>query len=406
MPLARRSTELSTSYHAPVGITVRTDRRREHVVGGGLVVPAASLPEGLHLKRVWHPGLVALSLVPSCSEEGVVVSAQETEHFEISSEARVCRGTLELIERVAGEAALLHGAPVVDVTVPLALGEQAVEVNCADQALEFQAGGCAQGDGVDTRVYTTMGLVLHEVVHAVRRRDGVRGPAFLEEGLAELASGSAGREYGVAFDAAGWTGSLEDIAAAEGPIAFEELYLVAPHLFAWMTSLDAGALEAISSPGLGVDDLGAVMGLTMEELEDSWRGSSEGVYWRGRPCDGTALPELGSVAAVDYSTQVLCSEVGSYGSPGQEFGVRHKVCFDIAVAGSYGITNQSDAGTLSLRLDERIPCASGGELEAIQSRVLPPGASSSGPLAPCSWIAEFQSEHDDYRAALQITPNR
>ena len=103
----------------------------------------------------------------------------------LSDGARICQPTLErLDDEVERIAEALGVSPDPEDRIALHYGDWAVKELCDIEAEvgEFRWGGCADRDGL--WIAAQPGAESHEIVHTLRLREGLFGPAYWEEGLA------------------------------------------------------------------------------------------------------------------------------------------------------------------------------------------------------------------------------
>lgn len=150
--------------------------------------------------RRWLPAalpwaLAVLGCAPDVQplDDGVV----ETAHLRITNTTGnpICAGTPILLERELERIAAAVELPLwpEDDKLEVRFGEDAVAEVCGDPA-EGQLNGCVRrvdGELVVAAVEVSY-TASHELVHALRRENGVWSTTAFEEGLAELLAGSDG----------------------------------------------------------------------------------------------------------------------------------------------------------------------------------------------------------------------
>jgi hypothetical protein len=308
-----------------------------------------------------------------------------TEHLEAfpSDSEMICRGTLDLME-----AQVVRVAEILRVDLPerirVDFGPSAIAEYCGTDA-----GGCATGLRENTRVVADDSSAYHELVHGVRRANGLRGTRFFEEGLAGVLAGFHPfpiRFYG---DPQGVTRSPAMLATAAWDEITHDDYGLAGHFVSWIfTTFDEDTVAAFfnDEESMSADTVDAAFadhfGLSLAEAEALWRTTAEDEYAWGARCDpSAALAWSGDV--LEFRTRLACDEPRTLG-PG--YGVtlgNVSNCFLLDQPGNLRVEMLADAGTTTIQSQE---CHSSGlTSEYFQAKTIAAGESLELPFAGCTW---------------------
>jgi hypothetical protein len=218
---------------------------------------------------------------------------------------RICRPTLERldaeVERIA-EALGVVADP--EQRIPLHYGDHPVKELCdiEYEVGDFIGGGCADDDG--SWIAAQPGAESHEIVHTLRIRHGLFGPAYWEEGLATYlgtrrpyaefsvwASGDLqpsqslrSHEYP---DQAGYTESAHFITFIDQTYGSDRV-----RALSW-------ALGEGTEPGAAFEQ---ALGVSLEAVEERWKTEADHMYDLGPVCEASI--------AVGAEPVVIRGEIG------------------------------------------------------------------------------------------------
>jgi hypothetical protein len=262
---------------------------------------------------------------PGCAPDGDPDGAVETAHFRITTTTGnpICAGTPLLLEsevvRIAEALELSLWAE--DDKLDVRFGEDSVAEVCSDSEYEH-VNGCVRGDDSDFVVASTelAYTALHELVHAVRAKNGLWSAIVFEEGLAEIASGSDGFPVYVHYPhGEPYVGPVEllGLPRSEFELGF---YVPAESFVSWLweTHGRSPLMSFMNDPLLS--DVEAVLagfeehfGQSLAEAEQAWRIDDRPDPIWGAPC----LPERTWSLAdgpVEVSGDFDCREPTVYGA--------------------------------------------------------------------------------------------
>lgn len=340
--------------------------------------------------------LSGLFCVASCGEAAPGFS---TEHLivEPSDSDVMCRGTLDDME-----AQLVRVAAALDVEVldPIELyyGPSAVAERCI-RIPGVVVGGCADGYGADTFIASEGTSLYHEIVHGVRRSNGMRGPSFFEEGIAVVLSGF--RPFPFHLGA-----SPEQLPPVRGPAALarspdwridSEDYGNAGHFTAWLIETHGQeTVAAFLNDAHLADAVDEVFtdhfAISLDDAELDWRADSDAEYIFGEVCDpARALAWSGDV--LEYSARLACDEPHVRGPDYNIIGTR-SACFPLEAAGTMRVQLIADSGELRLRNQKN--CRTVGPLppEHYQDKTVAASETIVADFAPCTWEVILTTELD------------
>lgn len=276
-----------------------------------LVMPACSSPEAMP-SGDGPPDPV--DAWPVCAEDGIVAD-YETGYLRLINHTGgpVCAGTLDMLDVEVERLADLMGLPV-EAPFIVDYGVLAAIETC-EYDPDSTEGGCIRGYGCETRVSTSYGAQVHELVHAVRHLHGIRGPSVLEEGLAVILGNerpSRGQSIGVSNLEP--RSMLELIELSPGEVGVER-YAYGAHFLSFLMDEygQAPVLEMLSGPGYPdlLDELAQQhLGESLERLDERWREETwETSYTTPPPCH--ELVPLG--AGFGAGATLDCNDAGTLG---------------------------------------------------------------------------------------------
>lgn len=232
---------------------------------------------------------IVLGLLGLAACEGAESGVFITDHLVIepSDSDLICRGTLEDMEVQTMRVAKTLG---VEVPYPIQVdyGGLAVKEQC--DSSRFPVGGCAQGLDEDTNVAAQPSSIYHELVHAVRLVNGRRGPAFFEEGIAEVLSASWPLFYYTEIWADGVELGPKELAALPRSEFQPAHYFIAGHFTSWLilTRGEEVVANFLNDDELASDASAAFarhFGLSLDDADAAWRSSSNARYIWGYDCE-------------------------------------------------------------------------------------------------------------------------
>ncbi len=351
-------------------------------------------------------------LVVACAEPPT--DPPEVEGGEVLVEAvagaRACAGTTSWAEaEIARIVAQTGLEPAFDLRVTL--GDAAAAAECTDIDDPQTVLGCTVGDGSAVEVFTTPTAFSHELVHALRRHQGLRTRAMFEEGFAELVNGSAAYPR---FD------SLDPASLSEawwpqtqirlGPAEFRDAqsYRIATHFLDFVREREGLESLAAFMRG-GIDDSAerAVQrfeihfGVSLDAMVESWRDAGPRDTGLGDPCaEGIeVLPEEGGVLRVT----VDCDREGTMGLVGASESAWTRECVRLS-AGRYAVALAAETGVVHWA---SVPesCEEGTSAVEASAVTVASGETVTLERGACAWALTFASTRDGPEAfELTLTP--
>ena len=313
-----------------------------------------------------------------------------TEHIvaEPTDSDVVCRGTLDDMETQVMRVALSLG---LDLPFPITVffGPSAVAARCSTVPSGL-GGGCTDGFLDKTEVASEAPSVSHEIVHAVRRTNNIRGPSFFEEGIAVVLGGVRPYVRTINLDAAslGPQQGPEALAHYPEPNIRSDDYGVAGHFTAWLLATygQEVVVAFLNDPRLAetVDDAFLEhFGLTLAEAEQAWRATAAFVYTFGEACDpDRALAWSGDT--LEYTAELACEAPHVIGPSLDRITLR-STCFPLAESGTMHVELSAPAGQAILRAQDDCLTADLLSAEHYQDKLLAAGDALDLPFAPCTW---------------------
>jgi hypothetical protein len=232
----------------------------------------------------------AVSLDTDPEAEPMVEPDRRSAYFDVflDPDARACSPTLERLDAELERLSSALGVGV-DSEEPIELhyGGQSVDERCRTEpdVLEYFGGGCTDEDG--RWIAAQPGVEGHGIVHALRRRAGLVGPGYWEEGLATylgtwrpyapLRVWAAGEQDPSASLRSGGHLSHVDHLEAAHFIAYLEETHGADDL-RWLSRL----LGEGADPGAAIEE---VFEATLEDVEMRWLAEADRMYELGPLCD-------------------------------------------------------------------------------------------------------------------------
>lgn len=329
-----------------------------------------------------RPILLGLLCAAGCGE--AAPGGFVTEHLiiEPTDSEVVCRGTLDDLEaQVVRVAGLLD----VEVREPIEVyyGASAVEERCRDIP---GIGGCTDGLYDETFVASGFISLYHELVHAVRFSNGIRGPSFFEEGIAVVLSGFRPYPYSLMAMA-------DRVPSEQGPATLArgagridpDDYGVAAHFMAWLiaTRGQAEVTAFLNDPRLA-DAVDVVFtdhfAVSLDDAEQDWRATSEPTYTFGEVCDpARALAWSGD--GLTYGGRLAC-EAARVSGPELGFIATRGACVPLERPEMVRVELVASSGEVTLRHQD--DCLAVGPLPAeyYQDKRLDAGETITAPFAP------------------------
>jgi hypothetical protein len=223
----------------------------------------------------------------------------------LSQGARICPPTLARLDAEVERLAEALGVPLdPEERIALHYGDWAVKERCEVEyeVGDFFGGGCADADGL--WIAAQPGAESHEVVHALRVREGLRGPPYWEEGLATyLGTWRPYAEFSV------WaSGDLQPSRSLRSPELPDRAgYTEAAHFITFIDqTYGSERVRALSySLGEGVEPGAAFeqsLGVSLESVEERWKSEAAHMYDLGPVCEASI--------AVGAEPVVIHDEIG------------------------------------------------------------------------------------------------
>lgn len=320
-----------------------------------------------------------------------------TDHLIVEPEDSkvLCDGSLDDWEtQVLRVAAALK----LDVPYPITVyfGQSAVDEHCTPRP-DFNLGGCTGSAGDETYIAALHPSVYHELVHAVRRTNGIRGPSFFEEGIAVVLGGFRPYPITVMPDPASLPPDQGPHALATSAVSQipSESYGVAGHFTAWLIATYGQDTVAafLNDPALAdttEDVFTAHFGLPLADAEQAWRANSEPEYTFGQVCDpDRALAWDGDT--IEYSAQLACDAPHVLGPDLNTITLR-STCFSLEQPVTLHVELLASAGGASFRQNGDCLALAGVPKEHFQGKTLLAGETMDLPFAPCAWEVSLSTE--------------
>ena len=333
-------------------------------------------------------GLLGLAACEG-AESGVFI----TDHLVIepSGSDRMCRGTLEDMEAQTVRVAKTLG---VDVPYPIQVdyGVSAVKEHC--DSSRFPVGGCANGLGEDTYINAQPSSIYHELVHAVRLVNGHKGPAFFEEGIAEVLSAFWPLFYRTEIRAAELELGPEELAALPRSEFQPFHYFVAGHFMSWLlrTRGEAAVAEFLNDDELASDASAAFarhFGLSLHDADAAWRSSSDERYTWGEGCDPRyALTWKGPT--LEFDGKLDCRTSNTTGPINDIMSTRVH-CFTLDQPGTVRVELIAPGGLVEFVCRGDIT-GSPQPYDYFRAQQIPAGEAIELPLEQCTWRVAVMTE--------------
>jgi hypothetical protein len=206
----------------------------------------------------------------------------------LSQGARICRPTLERLDTEVERIAEALGVPLdPEQRIALHYGDWAVKELCdvEYEVGDFFGGGCADDNGL--WIAAQPSAESHEIVHALRVREGLRGSPYWEEGLATYYGTS--RPYGP-FSA--WpSGDLQPSQSLRSSEVPDEAgYTESAHFIAFLDQAHGSERLRELSQLLGADiepgtAFQQALGASLEDIEARWKTEADHMYDLGPICE-------------------------------------------------------------------------------------------------------------------------
>jgi hypothetical protein len=280
--------------------------------------------------RCW-PCIVVLA-APACAEESADDELDEMEEAPtplpepdargayldvyLSEGARICQPTLERLDaEVERIAEALGVSPDPEDRIALHYGDWAVKELCDIEAEvgEFLWGGCADDDGL--WIAAQPRAESHEIVHALRLREGLFGPPYWEEGLATY-YGTFRPYTEFSVWASGDLNPSQSLRTSEYPD--QAGYTEAAHFITFIEqTYGSDRLRALSwSLGEGIEPGAAfeqALGASLEDVEERWKAEADHMYDLGPVCEENLV--VGMIPVV-IRGKIGCDVPGVLGATG------------------------------------------------------------------------------------------
>ena len=346
------------------------------------------------------PTLASMLATVACQAGGEDLHTYETEHLVVTSHARLCPGTLSLLESEAVRIAAAQSLAL-PVGLEIHIGPDTNE----DCNYEGTIGGCASGFGPTASASSRLFIAPHELVHVIRSANRVDGPSLFEEGIATMLAGGALQSSASILGAARVEVGPSDLLRAPSHEFFDANHgtRTGAHFLGWLeqvhdretvvTWLTSPAYEQASGPAEHEQVFEEHFGVSFGEAESTWRELSELLYEFGTPCDDRVV-EVGT-AAIEIEGEIDCGRGTAMGPHDDEgFISAPPVClaFDVQQTVTLEFIAESDA---ELELVEMPDCAN-----VVQPPGPPPvggGDTVTVGLGACTWMLRPRTTARDPR---------
>ena len=300
----------------------------------------------------------------------------------------ICRGTLVALDRELQRLSELMNLPL-ESPLYVDYGDDAVLEHC--DVVGQSAAGCVSGFECETRVATSFVPQVHELVHAIRRRNGLDGPAIIEEGLAVVLGDHRplrGQAIGVShLDRQSMVELLE--------VTREEFtrshYTYGGHFISFlMIGFGEGTTIDLLSDGRYPDDLSELfeeyLGVTLEQVDERWQDEAwETSYTVPPPC-----AEFGPLGdGFESSATFDCDGDDTLGHEGMRLYAQPRGCFTLPEPTPVSIVIAGEGADVSvISYDCEPEDEADPEIETRGYR-LPGGSETESILGRCIWQIEF-----------------
>lgn len=329
---------------------------------------------------------------------------EETEYLLIFNETGgpLCPGTLRSLDLEVERLVRELGLPL-DAPIPFYYGlEPAIEM--CDYASSIQYGGCAKGLGCETFVASSFFPQVHELVHAIRRRNHLTGPDVLEEGIAVVLGDERpfdGVQIGVSSLE---TRSMLELVELERDELSAGIYAYGAHFLSF--AIDHHGLDAVTdvlADERYPDDLEDLfethLGTSLSALDERWRADAWDTWYTSHD----ACQELVTLGdGFELGATLDCENdqtLGHFAAP--LFGWPIDTCLVTTEPVDVSIVTTGGPGTITLSGRDCAP-------EDLDNRHLFTGATLYVPddhevrLARCTWWAYFRAEWEEAPTSLQL----
>jgi hypothetical protein len=322
-----------------------------------------------------------------------------TEHLEVepTDSKVICRGSLDNMEAQVDRILEVLDLGLSSV-IHVDYGPSAPDEFCMTTTLGPLA-GCTSGSLDETRIAADSDSIYHELVHGVRRVNGLQGTPFFEEGLAEVLSGFRPFPFIVYGPASEVKSSPAALATISGSEFTRDDYGVATHFMSWLW-MEFGVETVVaflnddgytSTDAVG-ETFAAHFGLSLDEAESEWRATSAYEYQWGETCDPSRdLAWSGST--LEFQTRLACDDTHTLG-PSYGTILTRGNCFSLTTPGDFQVEFIAPNGSAEIRSDE---CNSAGGLTAehFQTKFIEAGETLQFPFAECTWEILVKSTLDE-----------
>ena len=281
-------------------------------------------------------------------------------------------------------------------------GEEAVQEVCASIELD-NLNGCFHYDSTEDLMaaVSLTGTAPHELVHAIRYRNLRPAPAMIEEGLAQLLSGSDGHPLFVSYPHGDpVVGPLEllELPRAEFNLGY---YVPSQSFLSWLwetqgrSTLMAFANDpALSEAEMVLPRFEHHFGLSLPEAEQAWRNDDRPDPIWGAPC----IPERTYSLAdgpVEISADLDCDDPTTLGAA--YYMKPPTRCLEVPQTTRVRIVFEADHGRLSVV--QREPCDRGpATAEGHQDKYLDAGQTVETDIVGCRFRLLLHSGEQGFPA--------
>jgi hypothetical protein len=339
-------------------------------------------------------------------DDGAGYGVVETAHLRITTttDNPICAGTPVLLEGEVVRIAEVLGLPLwaEDDKLDVRFGEDAVADVCDDSVYDH-LNGCVRTEDSELVVASNevSYIASHELVHAIRAKNGLWSATVFEEGLAEVASGSAGFPVYTRYPRGDpYVGPVELLGLPRSE--FEPgFYVHAESFVSWLWEAHGRATLMAFMNDRTLSDSEAILsrfeqhfGQTLAEDEQAWAVDPRPEPIWGAPCISERTWSLAD-GPVEIAGDFDCDEPTVYGAA--YFMSLWPMCVEIPANTRVRISFDADHGRLSVRSDE--PCDPGpGSAEAYRDKYVDAGEVLEEDITGCRHRMTFSSQEPGFPA--------
>jgi hypothetical protein len=326
----------------------------------------------------------------------------------LSEGARICPPTLARLDAEVERLAEVLGVPLdPEERIALHYGDWAVKERCdvEYEVGDFFGGGCADDDGL--WIAAQPSAESHEIVHALRVREGLRGPPYWEEGLATYYGTS--RPYGpFTVWASGDLQPSRSLRSSEVPDRAG--YTESAHFIAFLDQVyGSERLRGLSQlVGADIEPSAAfqqALGASLEDVEERWKAEADHMYDLGPLCEQDIV--VGAEPIV-IRGEIGCDVPGVLGPMANVMtdtfrGPRY--CLETPPGTTLTVTARGSVEHGSVKARALASDACPPEEPSLELGTdVAPGTEHSFPTRGCTWSVDYVStlEGDKYEIELSV----